>query len=52
VAQLVPDAILRLLPALAEDVEYRTVNADLFLWDIHAEIVVDVLPEAVLIPES
>jgi len=52
VARLVPDAILRLLPELAEDVEYRTVNADLFLWAIHAEIVVDVLPDAFLIPES
>ena len=47
--QIVPDAILRVLPELAEDVEYRTVNADLILWDIHAEIVVDVLPDAFLV---
>jgi hypothetical protein len=47
--QVVPDAILRLLPELAEDVEYRTVNADLVLWDMHAEIIVDVLPDAFLV---
>jgi len=49
VAALVPDPILQRLPALAEDVEYRAVNADLILWDIHAEIVVDVLPRAFLL---
>lgn len=48
VAELVPAAILQRLPALAEDIEYRAVNADLMLWDIHAEIVVDVLPLAFL----
>lgn len=48
VAELVPEAILRHLPVLAEDVEYRAVNADLILWDVHAEIVVDVLPGAFL----
>lgn len=47
-AALVPDPILQRLPALAEDVEYRAVNADLILWDIHAEIVVDVLHGAFL----
>ena len=48
VAELVPEAILQHLPVLAEDVEYRAVNADLILWDVHAEIVVDVLPGAFL----
>ena len=48
----VPEPILRKLPALAEDVEYRAVNADLILWDIHAEIVVDVLPNAFLSPSG
>jgi hypothetical protein len=50
-ASVIPDPILQQLPALAEDVEYRAVNADLVLWDIHAGIVVDVLPDAFL-PES
>jgi hypothetical protein len=45
---LVPDLILRQLPALAEDLEYRAVNTDLVLWDVHAEIIVDVLPDAFL----
>jgi hypothetical protein len=52
VADPVPGPILQRLPPLAEDVEYRVVNADLILWDIHAEIVVDVLPEAFLSPSG
>jgi hypothetical protein len=52
VVMLVPDALLSRLPALAEDVEYRTVNADLILWDTHAEIIVDVLPDAFLVSPS
>lgn len=47
-ANPLPDPILRRLPLLAEDVEYRAVNDDLILWDVHAEIVVDVLPGAFL----
>lgn len=47
-AAVVPDPILQRLPTLAGDVEYRAVNADLILWDVHAEIVVDVLPDALL----
>jgi hypothetical protein len=33
-------------PELPEDVEYRIVNHDLVLWDIHADLVVDFLPNA------
>lgn len=52
VAEAVPEAILQRLPVLAEDVEYRAVNADLILWDVHAEIVVDILPHAFLSPSG
>ena len=45
-ASVIPESVLQRLPALAEDVEYRAVNDDLVLWDIHAQIVVDVLPDA------
>jgi hypothetical protein len=42
----VPVVLLMVLPELPEDVEYRIVNHDLLLWDIHADLVVDVLPNA------
>jgi hypothetical protein len=42
----VPPILLQHLPALSGDVEYRIVNRALVLWDIHANLVVDVLPDA------
>jgi hypothetical protein len=42
----VPPILLQHLPPLAGDVEYRIVNRVLVLWDIHANLVVDVLPDA------
>jgi hypothetical protein len=42
----VPVVLLQVLPELPEDVEYRIVNHDLVLWDIHADLVVDYLPNA------
>jgi hypothetical protein len=41
-----PSVLLQVLPALPEDVEYRIVNHDLVLWDIHANLVVDFIPNA------
>ena len=41
-----PIVLLHILPALPEDVEYRIVNHDLVLWDIHADLVVDYVPNA------
>ena len=41
-----PVVLLMVLPALPEDVEYRIVNHDLVLWDIHADLVVDYLLNA------
>jgi hypothetical protein len=41
-----PVLLLQVLPELPEDVEYRIVNHDLVLWDIHADLVVDYLPNA------
>jgi hypothetical protein len=45
-AELPPRAI-QALPALPDGLEYRLVDVELVLWDAHAEIVVDVLPDAV-----
>jgi hypothetical protein len=44
--QEVPPVLLSHLPALPEDVEYRIVNHDLVLWDIHANLVVDFVHNA------
>jgi hypothetical protein len=41
-----PPALVQHLPALPEGIEYRFVGTALVLWDTHAEIVIDVLPNA------
>lgn len=42
----VPPAIAERLPPLPGGLEYRLVNGALVLWDVDAEILVDVLPDA------
>jgi hypothetical protein len=39
-------ALLRVLPALPPELEYRFVDRDLVLIDLHADLVVDILKEA------
>jgi hypothetical protein len=39
-------ALLQVLPALPRELEYRFVNRDLVLIDVHADLVVDILKEA------
>jgi hypothetical protein len=46
-----PDALLRKVPPLAPELQYRLVNFDLVLWDVHAYLVVDFLPDAFRLPE-
>lgn len=41
-----PSMLLQVLPVLPEDVEYRIVDHDLVLWDIHANLIVDFIPGA------
>lgn len=41
-----PDALLERLPALPQAIEYRLVGGSLILWDAHAEILIDELPDA------
>ena len=43
-----PSLLLQALPALPEDLEYRIVDRDLVLWDIHANLVVDFVPRALV----
>jgi hypothetical protein len=44
---LVPPGILCALPALPEELEYRFISRHLILWDMHADLIVDVLPNAI-----
>jgi hypothetical protein len=48
----VPVALLRQLPQLPEEIEYRVFDHDLVLWDSHANLVIDVLPDAFSAPAS
>jgi hypothetical protein len=43
-----PCLLLQVLPALPEDLEYRIVDHDLVLWDVHANLVVDFVPRALI----
>ena len=47
-----PIVLLHSLPALPEDVEYRLLDHDLVLWDIHADLILDVLPDTIPRPSS
>jgi len=42
----VPAVLLHHLPALPNEMEYRIANGSLVLLDVHADIVIDVLPDA------
>lgn len=42
-----PAILLQKLPPLPEDIEYRVLDHDLVLWDIHADLIIDVLPDAI-----
>jgi hypothetical protein len=45
-SRAVPPLLLQALPPLPGGIEYRQLGADLVLWDIHADIVIDVLVDA------
>ena len=49
-SQAVPALMLQALPPLPGGIEYRIVGTDLVLWDVHADIVIDVLPDAFRAP--
>jgi hypothetical protein len=42
-----PPVILHRLPPLPEDIVYRLVDHALVLWDVHADLIIDVLPDAI-----
>jgi hypothetical protein len=41
-----PGCLLEVLPALPQGLQYRLVGRDLILLDLDANLVVDILPEA------
>ena len=43
----VPPNLLAALPKLPEDLEYRFINRDLILLDVHANVIVDFMPNAI-----
>ncbi|MGH8639954.1 MAG: hypothetical protein ACREUZ_22745, partial [Burkholderiales bacterium] len=43
----VPPGILAALPKLPEDLEYRIINKDLILRDVHANVIVDFIRNAI-----
>ena len=49
---MMPPDILQVLPPLPEELQYRIVDHDLILIDMHADLVVDILPGAVMNPAS
>jgi hypothetical protein len=50
--QEVPASTLFMLPTLPPELEYRIVDYDLVLWDVDADLIVDVLPYVVADPAS
>lgn len=43
---VMPVNVLCQLPSLPTELEYRFVNRDIVLWDVHADLVVDIIPNA------
>ena len=42
-----PTRLLLALPALPEELQYRFMNRALILWDVHAELIVDFIPDVI-----
>lgn len=47
---VMPPCLLAALPPLPPELQYRFVGRDLILWDVHAGLIVDFVPQA--IPET
>jgi hypothetical protein len=47
-----PPRLLAALPRLPEGIQYRLINRDLLLWDVNADVIIDVLPDALPFIES
>jgi len=47
-----PPVLLNVLPRLPDGIQYRLIERDLLLWDVNADVIVDVLPNALPFVES
>jgi hypothetical protein len=47
-----PPELLELLPALPAGLEYRFIDRDLILWDPHANLIVDFIPNALALSDQ
>jgi hypothetical protein len=47
-----PPVLLEWLPALPAGIQYRLIDRDLLLWDVNADVIIDVLPDALPSIES
>ena len=45
---LMPACLLAALPPLPKELEYRFLSRDLILWDVHAGLIVDFVPQALM----
>ena len=45
---LMPACLLAALPPLPKELEYRFLSRDLILWDVHAGLIVDFVPQALV----
>jgi hypothetical protein len=43
---MIPPSVLCSLPALPEELQFRFWDRSLLLWDYHANLIVDILPNA------
>jgi hypothetical protein len=41
--------LLLVFPPLPDELQYRFVDRDLILWDVHANLIVDVVPNAIVV---
>lgn len=51
-ARELPASTLLMLPTLPPELEYRIVDYDLVLWDVTADLIIDVLPYALAHPAN
>ena len=47
-----PPVLLAALPQLPAGIQYRLIDRDLLLWDVNADVIVDVLPNALPFVDS
>jgi hypothetical protein len=48
----VPVLVLEQLPLLPKEIDYRLIGQTLVLWDVDADLIVDVVPDAIPGPTS